>query len=122
MRDALAMRPRTEQQARTLVVVFGAGASADSIGRAVTSPSTIAALGTGRPPLARELFDLFFDRFVQAHRTAGTLVADLRQLPGTVSLVGEMDRIQGQDVTGDSSRWIELVSLRYYLRVHLTSS
>ncbi len=116
MRDAPAMRPRTEQQARTLVVVFGAGASADSIGRAVTSPSTIAALGTGRPPLARELFDLFFDRFVQAHRTAGTLVAELRQLPGTVSLEGELDRIQGQEAPGDSTRRRELASLRYYLR------
>src|SRR5438309_648786 len=93
-----------------LVVVFGAGASYDSI-----APLT-GVTAEGRPPLASDLFVMGYDRYLSAHRAAGPLIHDLRNLDPKVSIETELDRIQHDEAPTDPRKRRALIALRYYLR------
>jgi hypothetical protein len=100
-------------QSTRVLIVFGAGASYDSIRKLVP----LAPGGpVDRPPLASELFREQYDSYVQKHPACGPLVAHLRALPGTANLEAELDRIQRDEAPSSGLRRREVVSLRYYLR------
>ena len=112
---------------RLLTVVFGAGASFDSI-PAVSSISDFR-LPRGerrrrdqyqadyRPPLGSQLFEArpFFDKVLAEHRSIAILAKQLRALPSTVGLESELDRLQ-EKARGDPTLRRELASMRYYLK------
>ena len=93
-----------------LLVVFGAGASYDSIARVAGADVR------ERPPLARQLFAAAYDKYVQKHLVAGPLVAHLRGLPEGTNLEAELDRIQSEEVPNSPTRRRQVIALRYYLR------
>ncbi|SRR5258708_22816687 len=94
---------------RKLLVVFGAGASFDSIGTNLnwTDPA--------RPPLANRLFDGRFNPVLTKHESAGTLIAELRRQGDTLALEAELDRIQRDLAPTRATYRSELTALRFYL-------
>jgi hypothetical protein len=94
------------------MVIFGAGASADSILHLATEQTAVGR----RPPLARNLFDRAFERYLTDHPECGTLVDDLRTLGATTDLESTLERIQRDEAPRSALRRRQLLSLRYYLR------
>lgn len=98
-----------------LLVVFGAGASYDSI------PSC--PLGTWvdlRPPLANQLFEnrpIFTDALSHFPRCQA-IVPYLQSSGGSVQVERELERLQGEADT-DPERHRQLASVRFYLRLAL---
>jgi hypothetical protein len=62
------------------MVIFGAGASADSILNFAAEPNR-----PGRPPLSRDLSDQRFDPYINEHPECGTLIDAGRRLVRDVS-------------------------------------
>jgi hypothetical protein len=98
-----------------LLVIFGAGASYDSIASLTNIGNAV-----GRPPLARHLFTATYDGYVERHPVAGPLIAHLRELPDGTNLEAELDRIQTEEVPRSFTRRRQVIALRYYLRDVLT--
>jgi hypothetical protein len=94
-----------------LLVIFGAGASYDSIAKLTNIGNA-----EGRPPLARHLFTATYDDYVAQHPVAGPLIAHLRELPEKTNLEAELDRIQTEEVPTSLTRRRQVIALRYYLR------
>jgi hypothetical protein len=92
-------------------VIFGAGASFDSVRQLPPTESY-----PDRPPLARELFGDRYNGIVETHSACGALVAHLRSLPATVDLETELDRLQVAEAPKSALRRRQLIALRYYLR------
>lgn len=98
-----------------LMVIFGAGASYDSV------DDTVASLGDDhehRPPLARELFDTdrpFFREVISRYRASAGLINHLRQATATVPLEKELERLTTVAERRAMLRR-ELAALRFYLR------
>jgi hypothetical protein len=80
-----------------LLVIFGAGASFDSI-RSLTGRDGY----LDRAPLAQELFGVRYDETDGVHRACEPLVAHLSSLPATANLGMELDRLQFEEPRGVS--------------------
>ncbi len=96
---------------RPLLVIFGAGATFDSIRRLARVGGLV-----DRPPLAQELFGDRYDSTVQLHPSCGPLVAHLRSLPATANLEMELDRLRVDEAPKSALRRRQLIALRFYLR------
>jgi hypothetical protein len=104
-----------------VTVIFGAGASYDSIPYKPASQKQVGY--PNRPPLANELFDFRFGAALNNYRACRPLAFRLRQL-GSVPLEDELDRLmqeaagsggQGKD-HGDARLRRQLAAVRFYLQ------
>jgi hypothetical protein len=103
-----------------ITVVFGAGASYDSI---PYKPVTPGVTYPNRPPLANELFDYRFGNAISNYRAVRPLTFRLRQL-GSVPLEEELDRLMqeagppgGKEEDGGDARLRrQLAAVRFYLQ------
>src|SRR5438128_263155 len=100
-----------------LMVIFGAGASYDSIS-SLRPASGDPLLHPNRPPLADELFQVrepFGDalsRFPRCH----PIVPYLQSIPKDSSLEHELEKINGEAVEIPDRRLPQLAAVRYYLQ------
>jgi hypothetical protein len=98
------------EEIRMLLVVFGAGASYDSVESFPQEQHPL------RPPLAKDLFDqreLFVDIASYFHQISPILPL-LRPRNGNVSVEQELQRLQA-DAASYSKRHSQLAAVRYYL-------
>lgn len=103
-----------------LMVIFGAGASYDSVSDfPPPARGSIQALNDldYRPPLAIDLFEKrkFFDPWVEEYHECSPVVPRLRQLPEGSNFEAELERLQAEG-TNDLRRHVQLHAIRYYLR------
>jgi hypothetical protein len=78
------------------MVIFGAGASYDSLAR---YPPESGAAMEWRPPLANQLFDERFGRYIQQFRQMHAVVPDLENHTGSVSVETVLERFQSEAAT-----------------------
>ncbi len=106
----------------TLMLIVGAGGSADSVDETTTRMPVYQEPGgllkTYRPPLAVELFDdrVNFAQALRRYPACAALVGDLRTLGNSVNLEEELERVQAESDAGNELVAGELVALRFYLR------
>lgn len=101
-----------------LLVIFGAGASWDSVPDAVESATP----DFYRPPLAKDLFDMNrrnFGEVLLRYGTATQLVMDLERrlaVPDGPTLEQELERFQEEAETTYPPRHQQLTAVRFYLQ------
>src|ERR1700737_4560383 len=95
-----------------VTVIFGAGASYDSVPYKAPRANTNY---PNRPPLANELFDFRFGAALDHYRACRPLAARFRQL-GAVPLEEELDRLMQEADDGDERQRRQLAAVRFYLQ------
>ena len=93
-----------------LMVIFGAGASYDSV--EATRPSA----GTNRPPLADELFDdrPLFTQFMTTYRDCVPLIPRLRRREAGVSVEEMLGKLY-EEAPVHGARYRQFAAIRFYL-------
>jgi len=100
------------------MVIFGAGASYDSLARSPpTNPPQDDPLRNLRPPLANQLFEPRWGPFIQQFHQAGSLISDLEK--GT-EVEEQLERFQNDAQQYPKLR-VPLTAIRYYLQAMLSS-
>jgi len=97
------------------MVIFGAGASYDSLAR---YPPESGAAMDWRPPLADQLFDARFGPYIQQFRQMHAVVPDLQNPAGGVETV--LEKFQSEAPTYPR-RLNQLAAIRYYLQSMLSN-
>jgi len=97
------------------MVIFGAGASYDSLAR---YPPESGSAMEWRPPLADQLFDARFGPYIQQFRQMHAVVPDLQNPVGGVEAV--LERFQSEAPTYPR-RLNQLAAVRYYLQSMLSN-
>jgi hypothetical protein len=97
------------------MVIFGAGASYDSLGD-LPPQEAISDLGY-RPPLANDLFErrAFFDPWIQQYHECGPVVERLRRLRRDSNFERELEKLRAE-ASDYPQRHVQLHAIRYYLR------
>jgi hypothetical protein len=96
------------------MVIFGAGASYDSLARGPSGEYG----SVWRPPLANELFDPRWGPYITLFPQAASLITDLEK-PGT-NVEGELEKFQN-DTEQYARLRVPLTAIRYYLQSMLSS-
>jgi hypothetical protein len=102
------------------MVIFGAGASYDSLDDyRASEPNSTGSIAVRhlRPPLANELFQKreSFDACLDAYGECTPVVLRLRRLAPTTNLEHELEGIRAE-ADYDSERHVQVHAIRYYLR------
>src|SRR6266480_3870803 len=97
-----------------LMVIFGAGASYDSLVD-ITPGANDKEL---RPPLANQLFARRspFETVVQEYWECRPIITQLRQLAQNTNLEKVLESFRAEGEQGDDRRFVQLHAVRYYLR------
>jgi hypothetical protein len=107
----------------TLMVVFGAGASYDSIPAYGPSGAHVAEIEDKRPPLADQLFDNRpeFASALARFEACLPIVPYLRHRPQNTTVEQVLERFQAE-ASDDPQRFRQLAAVRYYLHFLLWQS
>jgi hypothetical protein len=100
-----------------LLIVFGAGASYDSVPS--RNPRSYSGLER-RPPLANQLFDdrALFTDVMKSWPQCQPIIPYLRNLPSGVSLERRLEELQNE-APSYPARYSQLAAVRYYLQLML---
>jgi hypothetical protein len=97
------------------MVIFGAGASADSLRQYRLQRDSQPY--EDRPPLSDELFDTRFGFAYQGLPTIHEVAGEIADRPDGMSVEQKLEEMQAEAVKGlDARRWTHLMAIRFYLR------
>src|SRR5882762_1220030 len=101
------------------MVIFGAGASYDSLADIPPPRTQTGRVGdlASRPPLADQLFERreFFDPWIEQYYECGPVVDRLRRLPRDSNFERELEKLRAE-AADYPQRHIQLHAIRYYLQ------
>jgi len=104
------------------MVIFGAGASYDSLARLpppLPESGEIDRAGQWRPPLANQLFEPRWGQQIKQFRQAQAVIPDLEKADSDVEVV--LEKFQTESQSEHPRRRIQLMAIRYYLQLMLSN-